>query len=861
MGNEPKSPPPVARRLLGRFLGRRNRSVVIGDFEEIYNEVLDARGRAAADVWYWIQIIKSFPAFIVNSVFWSFVMFRNYMKVFARNFARHRGYSLINLGGLALGMSCCLLISLWVLDELSFDRFHASADRLFRIESDENYSGMVRHGIGTPIPLASALEREIPEVEYASRFTRFGGLQLTIGETSFFEEAVVAADPSFLEMFSFPLIEGNQKTALSAPLSVLISKRMAEKYFPGGDPVGKAVRAENSLDLTVTGILQNPPANSTLQFDWIVPFVFVESRLNRMPEGWQNAIGTYARLRPGAARIAVAEKITALIRPHQDPGVLTSYTLEPLTRVRLFFRTGLGLLARNAYYVYVYSLIGLLILGIACINFTNLSTARSADRAREIGLRKVVGAHRGNLIRQFFGEALLHVLSALVIAFGLTALLIPAFNSVTRKHLSVGVLAGPGPLAATAGIVLLTVLVSGSYPAVFLSRLRPVGVLRGSGRTAGRRGTLRKVLVVMQFALSILLLIGTAVVHRQTRFLKTQDIGFDRDQLVLIPLRGGVAETYGALKAELARSSSILGVTAMSRRPNMIGDYANDVDWEGKKPGRPVRVCFASVEFDFTKTVGLDLVAGRDFSPGRASDRKNGFLVNEEMARLIGRPDVLGTHLSMFGREGTIVGVLKNFHFQPLHQRIEPLVLLPAPNANWLGTIVIRLQPGRTAVALADIKAVWKRIVPAYPCEYFFLNEDFSRFYWREEQMARLLEFFTALAVTIACLGLFGLASFIIEQRTKEIGIRKVLGASVPKIVFSLSKETVLLALAGSLLAWPVAYILTRSWLNGFAYRTNPGWPLFVLAGLAAVGIAFATAGFQSFKAARTDPSRTLKYE
>jgi hypothetical protein len=412
-----------------------------------------------------------------------------------------------------------------------------------------------------------------------------------------------------------------------------------------------------------------------------------------------------------------------------------------------------------------------------------------------------------------------------------------------------------------AGIVLLTVLLAGSYPAVFLSRLRPAGVFRGNRGAGIRKATFRKVLVLVQFTLSILLLIGTAAVLRQTRFLKTRDVGFERERLVLLPLRGGVAESYETLKNELTGLTGVQGVTAMSRRPNMIGDYANDADWEGKPPDRRVRVCFAAISYDFVETVGLTLAAGRDFSPDRASDLDGGYLVNEEMARLLDRTDVVGSRFSLHGRAGTIIGVLKNFHFQPLDQRIEPLVLLPAPNANWLGNIVIRLRPGPIASALTDIKAAWKRIVPEYPCEYFFLNEDFSRFYWREEQMGRLLEFFTALVVAIACLGLFGLSSFIAEQRTKEIGIRKVLGASVPTLVFELSKESALLALAACLLAWPAAFVLTRAWLNGFAFRTNPGWAVFVLAGLASVGIAFATAFFQSLKAARTDPARTLKYE
>ena len=861
MRDAPDRPPRIAERILGRLLGGRNRQIVIGDFEEIYGDILEARGRAAADVWYGFQIAKSFPAFVVNAVFWSFIMFKNFLKVFSRNFRRHPGFSSINLAGLALGMSCCLLISLWVLDELSYDRFHSAADRLYRVEADENYSGVKRHTFSSPIPLAAALEKEIPEVEYASRFSRFGGLQLAVGDHTFFEEAVIAADPSFLSMFSFPMIEGSKGSALSAPLSVLISKRMADKFFAGENPVGKVVRAENRFDLMVTGVLRTPPPNSSLQFDWIVPFAFVENNLSRMPEGWVNAVSTYTRLRPGMSPAAVAGKITALVHRHQGPGDRTEYMVEPLTRLHLFTRVDRGFLAGNIRYVYIFSLIAVFVLVIACINFMNLSTARSAGRAREIGLRKVVGAHRANVAGQFYGESFLYVLSALGIAVGLVALLMPLFNTVTRKQLSMGVLLGAGPLATSAGIVLATVLIAGSYPAIFLSGLRPAVVLRRNGGAIGGRAVFRRVLVVGQFTLSIVLIIGTGVVLRQTGFMKTKDIGFDRESLVLLPMRGGVGESYAAIKAELGRSPNILGITAMSRRPNQIGDYSPDASWDGKPAGQIVYVRFASVDFDFVETVGLKLAAGRDFSRAVASDLKSGFLVNEEAAKMLGRPDVVGARLSMFGREGTIIGVLQNFNFQSLHQAIEPLVLLPAPNANWLGNIVIRIRPGNISAALADIQAVWKKAVPAVPCEYTFLSDDTDRIYWREKQMGQLLGYFGALAVLISCLGLFGLASFIAEQRTKEIGIRKVLGASAPNIVFALSKESAQMVLLACLLAWPAAYVLARGWLNGFAYRTNPGLLLFLLAGLAAVGIAVASVSYQSVKAARTDPVKALKYE
>ncbi len=855
-----KKPPHMAEWLLGRFLLLHNCSPVLGDFEELYNDMIESRGKAAADLWYWSQLAKSFPGFISGHAYWGFVLFRNYLKVTLRSIGRHRSFSFINIFGLALGLSCTLFISLWVLDELSFDRFHEKTERLYRIESDEEYSGYSMHSITSPPPLAPVLPGEIPEVEAAARFTRFGGMQLRYQDHSFFEPQIRATDTSFFRMFSFPLLKGDPDTALRDPFSIVISRRMAAKYFGEDDPLGCVIQAENRFDLKVTGIIQDPPGNSTLQFDWIVPFVFVEQNLRRLPEGWSDAISTFVLLREGMEADPVEPKITELILRNQGKQTRTVYQLAPLKRLRLYSIYGRGELVGTVKYVYIFSLIALFVILIACINFMNLSTARSAQRAREIGMRKVVGAQRGDLIRQFYGESLLYTLCALCLAVLWVILLLPVFRTISGKPMSLAALGTRPVLLAGVAITFLTVLLAGSYPALLLSSLKPVRVLSRLGKSE-RKSIFRSTLVVVQFSLSIFLIIGTVVVYSQTRFMKGRDLGYDRSQLLTIPLRGEVGGSYPALKNRLQQEPSILNVTAMGRRPTMIADYARDAGWAGKDPDQDVRVVFAAVDYEFIETLGLELMEGRTFSRDYTTDAKEAFLINEEAAKLIGRESAVGTPFTMFGRPGTVIGVLKNFHFQPLRREIQPLAFLLAPNPNWLGNIVVRFSPENTAATLASIEKVWKEVLPTYPFEYVFVDEDYSQFYRREERVGQLLGNFSFLAVFIACLGLFGLASFVVEQRTKEIGIRKVLGASVSAIMISLCKEFVRLVVFSVLIAWPLAYLWARSWLDDFAYRIRLGPAVFLLTGLLALVIALLTVSFQAVRAARANPADALQYE
>jgi len=580
-----------------------------------------------------------------------------------------------------------------------------------------------------------------------------------------------------------------------------------------------------------------------------------------MPEGWADAISNFVLLQEGSSLPEVNRKLNELIRRHKGVELKTTYLLHPLKRMRLFAVMGEGEVVGNIRYVYIFSIIAFLVLLIACINFMNLSTARSAIRAREIGMRKVVGAQRGNIIRQFFGESLLYTGFSLLLALILVALFLPVFNQLTGKKLALSIL-GSGPvLLAVFGITLFTGLVSGSYPALLLSSFRPVRTLSASLGSKPKSTFFRKTLVVIQFSLSIFLIIGAGVVYNQVKYMKNTDIGYDKEQVLLIPMRGDVGRHFPALKSKLLQNPQFSGVTAMSRRPNNIRDYARDASWEGKEPEEDVRVIFAAVSYEFVETLGLVMEEGRSFSRDFPTDEKEGFVINEEMAKHIGRDSAVGIGFSMFGRKGRVIGVLKNFHFQPLRTHIQPLVLLLAPNPYWLGNIVVKFSAGDVVANLGLVENIWKEVVPGYPFEYEFLDEDFDLFYWREERMGGLLGYFSFLAVFIACLGLFGLASFTAEQRTKEIGIRKVLGASVSSITLSLCREFAKWVLISNLIAWPLAYWISRNWLDNFAYRYNLGLTLFILTGLVALIIAMATVSYQAVRAARANPVDALQYE
>ena len=772
---------------------------------------------------------------------------------------RHKGYSFINIAGLAIGMACCLFILIWVLDELSYDTFHENAPDLYRVEENQHYSGRVYHVTVTPYPLAPALIEEVPEIIDATRYVGVGGQLLRYGDKVFYESRIKAVDPAFFRMFTFPFVKGDSKTALDNPFSLVISEEMAEKYFGEEDPIGKVFSGDNRFDFKVTGVMKNIPNNSYLQFDIVVPYEFLK-RIKAVSEHMgSNSIYTFVQLQKGIPVQQVNEKIRGFIKKH-IPDSVTELELALYSRIHLHQYFGYVKDMGQMKYVYIFSVIALFVLLIACINFMNLSTARSANRAKEVGMRKVVGALKGHIVRQFYGESIIYAFIAFAFAISMVFLLMPSFNRLSGKELSLGVLGNWQIFAGFIGITLFTGLVAGSYPALFLSAFQPVRVMKGSLKSGAASALFRRVLVVIQFALSIFLIIGTVVVYKQLHYMKNREVGYDKEHLVYIQMRGEAEKSYAALKNALIRDHRILGVTGSTHRPSNIGSNSSGARWDGKDPDQVVLIGMSGVDFDYIDTIRIKMAEGRSFSEEYATDKTEAFIVNEEVAKLMGKVSVVDEPFSFAGKKGKIIGVMKNFHYHSVRNKIEPLAIYIVPPERQSYTFV-RIPPENITASLDFIEKTWQRIIPDYPFEYRFLIEDFEWYYRAEERMGGLLKYFAILAVFIACLGLFGLASFTAEQRTKEVGIRKVLGASTRQITLLLCKEFFVLVLLSNIISWPVAYFVMKNWLQDFAYRSNLGVATFVLAMGLALIIVLLTVSFQAVKAAVVNPVNALKYE
>jgi predicted permease len=859
MKNKKIRPSKTAHWFLCQFLGKSDHYTLIGDFEEIYTEIAKEKGIFSAFIWYWSQIIKSIPSFISNSVYWSVQMIKNYLKIALRNIRRHKGYSFINITGLAIGMACCLLITIWVLDELSYDKFHENAATLYRVEENQDYSGRQFHVYVTPYPLAPALKDEIPEIKDATRYVYAGGLLMRQGEKAFFEDYIWAVDPSFLHMFTFPLIRGDKNTALDSPYSLVLTEDIAEKYFGEEDPLGKVISVNNQYDFTITGVMNNVPNNSYFRFEIIIPYEFLRTTGQASEEWGSNSIHTYVQLHENIPAEQVNEKISGFIRTRL-PESRTDLMLMPFTSLRLHEYAGWEQSGNAVQYVYIFSLIAFFVLLIACINFMNLSTARSANRAKEVGLRKVIGALKRHIVHQFYGESVLFAFIALLCAIIIASLLLPVLSNLTEKDLSWNV-AGIGTiLVGLMVITLFTGLVAGSYPALFLSTFQPVSVLKGSLKSGAASSRFRKVLVVVQFSLSILLIIGTMVVYKQMNYMRNTRLGWDKEHLLFIPVRSDIKQSYDVLKTELIRDPKILGVTGAYQLPGFNYGNAGGADWDGKDPNQEVLIGINAVDFDFIETLKIEIAEGRSFSKEFPSDvTSNSFIVNEEVAKLMEKESVVGERFSFVGREGSIVGVMKNFHYQPLQNKIEPLAIHVYP--DYFNYMLIRIPRENISTSLKSIENAWDRVIPNYPFEYMFLDEAFDSMYRKEQTIGTLLKYFAVLAVFVACLGLFGLASFTAEQRTKEIGIRKVLGASTSQITLLLFREFFILVLLANLIAWPAAYFAMKSWLQNYAYKTSIGLIIFLAAMGLALIIAIISVSYQAIRAAFTNPVDSLRYE
>ena len=804
-------------------------------------------------------------------------MFQNYLKIALRNLIKQRIYSLINIIGLAIGMTCCLLIALYVRHELSYDRFHEKGERIYRVAVKTTIPSGTFYDAETPFPLAAQLQIDYSEVERVVRIFFREEELVTVGEKQFVEPKIAFADTGFFQMFSFPLLRGNPRRLLNDPAAVVLSASQARKYFGEEDPLGKTLALNNRLTFQVSAVMEDMPPNSHFHADILFSFLALShDYLGFSIDQWglYTSLYTYIMLPEAHSAAAFEDKLepfmekysftrpdrkrTALLMPLQDIHLHSHMEgeIEPNTRVSD---------------LWIIATIGLFILLIASINFMNLTTARSARRAREVGVRKVLGAFRWQLIKQFIGESVILSLLAMLLAIALVELALPGFSQLVGKSIDFSVVGSGVLLGALLGLALLVGILSGIYPALFLTAYRPVAVLKmnsfaaAGGRAGGRSAGLRRGLVVTQFALAILLISGTIITRDQLHFLRNVDLGFRKDAIIDIPVsEDEIRDKYKTIKHELANHPNVVSVSACFKSPLSENGFSTSAYPNGRDSGGGFGIDLNFVDFDYLEQFDLQLLAGRNFSPNLPSDEKAAFIINESTMKRLGYDNpqaALGRKLptGINRIEGTIIGVVKDYHNVSLHEQIQPLVMMYWP--EFFYNFAVRVRPGGLPETIAHLEAVWKSFSPAYPFSYSFLDEDLSRIYAFEARITRIIGTFSFIAIFIACLGLFGLAAYTAEQRTKEIGVRKVLGAKVSDIVLLLSKEFVKLVLLAGVIAAPLAYWLMGRWLEVFAYRIEPGPAVFLIAGALALLIALLTISYQAIRAALAHPVESLRYE
>ncbi|MCK4646995.1 MAG: ABC transporter permease [Candidatus Aminicenantes bacterium] len=786
----------------------------------------------------------------------------NYFKIAFRKIKRQKVFSFINISGLAIGMACCILIFLWVQEELSFDRFHENKDELYRVYTEVQYSdGRINLFATSYFPLARVLKEECPDVKHAARYASRHGLLIKHGEKQFSDDDSGFADPSFLSMFTFPFVKGDPKTALSNKFSVVITEEMSKKIFGSVDPIGKTLNVNNLCDVQVTGIIKDVAHNSYFQFDFIFPYVLYWGPNWTEPSHWGgNPLETFVLLHENALAGEVEQKVTSIKEKHDpsSPGMEEQLHLQPLRQIHFYALGGGGLII----YIYIFSAIAFFIIIIACINFMNLSTARAATRANEVGLRKVVGAKKSDLIKQFFGESVLLSFIALVIALFIVQLILPSFNDLAGKQLKLDFSDNMTIIFGLIIITFFTGILSGSYPALFLSSILPANVLKGTLKAGQKSSLLRKGLVIFQFSISVFLIVCTLIIYKQLNYMRNRELGYEKENLVFVYMQDEIRPKFESIKNELLQNSNIINVTRSLQAPDYIASTVSKLDWKGKNPEERVSMNWDIVGFDYFETFKMEMDEGRRFSRKFATDASEAYIVNEEAVKLMGIESPVGKRLFVFGKEGTIIGIVKNFHFLPLHQEIKPFVYRMDPNwTSAMGCMFSRISPDNASETLKYMEKIFKKSGPDYPFKYQYITERIDRLYRNEQQMGKIVGYFTFLAVFISCLGLFGLASFTAERRTKEVGIRKVLGASVSGIVLLLSKEFTKWVLVANIIACPLAYFIAHKWLENYAYKTSITIWVFILSAGLAFLIALVTVCFQAIKAALSNPVDALRYE
>jgi predicted permease len=791
-------------------------------------------------------------------------MFQNHLKIALRSFLKNKAHSAINLLGLSFGLACTILIALWIQRELSMNRFHANIDRLFRVMEHQTYSDAIQTFSATPGPLVPALKEQFPEITHASRVSWGDRNLLALNNKSYFEEGLTV-ESDFMRMFSFPMLEGSDENALDKPGNILISSRLANKFFGEGQALGQTLRLDNSEDVTVAGIFANVPETSSLKFDFLLPYVSYEKNNDWLKNWGSNGIRTYFMTQPGITGEAITAKIKDVVKPHQDNVQLLAQPYAD-AYLRTDFKDGKYTGKGRIMTVKLFGIIALFLLAIACINFMNLATAKSLNRAKEVGVRKVTGATRGSLAMQFLTESVLMAAIAGLLGAGLASMALPFFNRLFELELSLNT-AGNAFWLGMAGVTLLTGLIAGSYPALFLSGFQPMNVLKsgafssfkGAGGFGGGGAVrLRKVLVVSQFVIATALIISTLVIYKQLRYMKDVQLGYDREHLLYAFINGDLWDKYDAVKTELLQTPGIESVSSSNGSIHNWGNNTSNVSWQGKDPEKSILFQTIPVGYDFVKTIGATLRDGRDFSPDFPNDT-SAYLINETAAEMMGLKNPVGENLTLWGATGPIVGWVKDFHVGGMHAEQDPVIMILRP---WKNYFYVRLAAQNdVAATLSAMERIFKKYNPAYPFEYRFCDQEFQDMHRSDLVLGELAKLFAFLTIFVSCLGLFGLAAFATAQRTKEIGIRKVLGASVSGIVGLLSKDFLKLVVISFVIAAPVAWYFMQKWLSDFAHRIDIQWTMFALAGVGALLVAFLTVSFQSVKAALANPVKSLRSE
>ena len=889
-------PPKPLTRLIEWLCAPHLREEVLGDLHERYGRRVQQWGEAKARRRYWREvlayvrpsIIRRKPDQYPSTFFLSPDMLRNYLKIAFRNLVKNKSFNAINVLGLTLGMTCCLFIFLWIMDEERVDNFHANGKTLYTLYQTVTTNGNATGTYSTPIRpvargrtsfLVDGLKDAIPEVRHQTFYAT--GYELPWGHPETFQAGEKKfklegsrAGKDFLTMFNYPILAGNPAKALQDINSIAISRKMADMFF--GSPqkaMGKSLHYENKLDFVVTAVFENIPVQNSLKFDFLLTW---EAQIKKL-EWASNNFRTYVQLDNQADADQVADKINRLLQPRLTP--------KERAQVRIGLQRYGDQYLYNQFvngkpedgrieYVRLFSGVAVFLLLIACVNFMNLATARSVKRAKEIGVRKVIGSSRADLIGQFLGESLLLAFLAVVVSLLLMQLLLPAFNQFAGKQIA-SPITQASFWAYVIGLLVVTGLMAGSYPALFLSSLKPVRILKGVLRFTRTTIWFRQGLTVFQFVLSIMLLIATLVISRQISYVRNTHLGYDRENLLYVRIEGALMNksNYLFFKEQVSKMPGIAIVDRSSEAPHSMSFLVDDNDgysetgtdddaikWEGKEKGQSVAFHPTSVGMDFIKLMQVKLAEGRGFSRAIATDSTDAFLVNEEAVKQMGLKNPIGKWVSAWQKKGHIIGVLRDYHTNSLHESIKPLIVDVKEN-EYFGVILIRTRAGQTKEALVSIENVYRNVNPDYPFSYQFLDQEYEKLYRSEEVLANLSNVFAGLAIVISCLGLLGLVMFSIEQRIKEIGIRKVLGSSERQIVLLISENFVKLILIAFFIAGPLAWFAMNRWLQGFAYRITIAWWMFALAGASVIAITLLTIGFQTIKAALMNPVQSLRSE